>query len=207
MNDWKIFLIAFAAVATLIISNVIHLRIESGLRTERDQVITFARRDSAAAQDYINKYSHQVRRTEETELTLRNARQLAGTERLSFLRELQGVKSNLKNLEAAVSLQTRTAATVQAASADTIVVVKGDTIHTHKFGYVDEFNSIRGLLIGDTTLVNVTINTPIYGAVYWERSRILGLRIGRKNYFSEFTTPNTWVRITGAESIKIQKRN
>ena len=207
MNDWKIFLIALVAVATLIISNVAHLRIENGLRTERDQVITFARRDSAAAQDYLNKYSHQVRRTEETELTLRNALQLAGTERLAFLRELQGVKSNLKNLEAAVSLQTRTAATVQAPSADTIVVVKGDTIHTHKFGYVDEFNSIRGLLIGDTTLVHVTINTPIYGAVYWQRARILGLRIGRKNYFSEFTTPNTWVRITGAESIKIQKRN
>ena len=207
MNDWKIFLIALAAVGVLIISNVVHIRIEKDLRAERDQVITFARRDSAAAQDYLNKFSHQVRRTEETELTLRNARQLAGTERLAFLRELQGVKSNLKNLEAAVSLQTRTAATVQAPSADTIVVVKGDTIHTHKFGYVDEFNSIRGLLIGDTTLVHVTINTPIYGAVYWQRSRILGLRIGRKNYFAEFTTPNSWVRITGAESIKIQRRN
>lgn len=178
------------------------------LATERAQAIKFATLDSARAVEYQNQYGHQVKRTEEVELSLRNARDLSNTERLAFLKELEGVKSNLRNLESAVRLQSMVTADLKLHLRDTtIILTPGDTIHAHKFQYLDQYNSLRGITEGDTTmLVKARISVPLDGAMFWERNKILGLRIGRKKWYAEFTSPNPWVKIDASEYIKIEKR-
>jgi hypothetical protein len=177
------------------------------VNSERHQAISFAKRDSANAMNYKNKFDHQVQRNEITDLSLRNAQDLRNTDRLAFIQELQGVKQNMKNLESAVRIQARATADLRMQLHDTTIYLNGDTLHVHKFGYADKYNSIRGLLEGDTTiLANAMISVPLEGAVYWERTKLLGLRIGRKKFYSEFTTPNKWVKIDNSEYIKIQKR-
>lgn len=204
---WKISagLLVVLVFATAII--VHQERTIDRLANERRQAIAFAQRDSAAATNYKNQLGHQVQRTELTELSLRNAQDLINTDRLSFIRQLEGVKQNLKNLEAAVKVQASATADLRLNLGDTTIIINGDTTMVRKFGYVDEYNQVHGFLEGDTTaLISARISVPIDGAMFWERSRFLGLRIGRKKWFGEFTTPNPWVKIDNSEFIKIQKR-
>ena len=178
------------------------------LQVERQQLISFATRDSAAAATYRNKLGHQVTQTEISELSRRNAEDLLNTQRLSWIKELEGVKSNLKNIENAVKVQALATADLKMQLRDTVLITAaGDTVRAHNFDYADKYDFYQGVLEGDTTvMVRARISVPLEGALFWQRRRILGLRIGRKQWSTEYTSPNEWVTISGVDFIKIQKR-
>jgi len=42
--------------------------------------------------------------------------------------------------------------------------------------------------------------------MFWKRKKVLGLRIGGKEWSSEFTSPNPYTKITNLNQILIKRR-
>lgn len=196
----------FAAL-TMAFLYVYDLKLIQQLKTERNQLLQFAQRDSSSLVDITNELGHQTQRAELTELSLRNAQELLNTQRLSFIKEFSAVKASLRNLETAVQVQATATADLKLSTKDTTIVIAGDTVKTRKFGYLDDYNKVSGYLSGDTTvMIAARIQVPIQGVVYWQRRKWLFLRVGRKEYYSQFTSPNSWVKIQNSEVIKVLKK-
>lgn len=71
--------------------------------------------------------------------------------------------------------------------------------------YEDEYNSVAI----DSAGVNLTlkIDVPIRGVVYWERPhKFLFFKWGKKQYVSDFSSPNTLVKISNHEVIQVRKK-
>ena len=63
----------------------------------------------------------------------------------------------------------------------------------------------QGWLRKDTVNLKLHATVPIYSVLYWEREKILGLKIGRKNWFSDIMSTNPNVTIKAHSNIQIRK--
>lgn len=186
------------------------------VKTERNQAIEFnnAREDSLVY--YRNGMGQEIARNAVLDLTLRNIQRLRSDERVSWISKFDGVNKRLNNLESA----TRTVA--QAIGIFTIPVasVPEDTLdwatwlndstwagpqHIRTFDNHNEWIRVRGT-ITDSVVVRVDAYVPIENVVFWQRKKVVGLRIGRKHWFSETSSSNPYVKITESTVIRVGKR-
>lgn len=120
--------------------------------------------------------------------------------------EFKGVKKNLKNVEQITRITASLVDTLDIPVRDSLIVIDNTTYPSRVFDYRDTYNSVSGIIIGDSATIKLDINVPLEIVAIWERKRILGLRIGRKKYLVQGTSKNESVKITGLENIKISKR-
>ncbi|MEK9157681.1 MAG: DUF6549 family protein [Patescibacteria group bacterium] len=202
----RIYIILSVVIVVLIGTVGLQYKSLRSWRERHSQVLQIAKKDSLTSVIYKNQWGHEVAKSEILTLNLNDARKLATTSHLSFLTEIEGVKKNLKNLEQAVQVQAKLSVFTSLPLKDTLVVFHKDSVAAKAWSYRDKYNTLQGLVLRDSTVIMGTATVPLYGAVYWQRKKIMGLRIGAKKYFNEFTTPNHLVKITGSELIQIKKR-
>lgn len=119
--------------------------------------------------------------------------------------EFKGVKKNLKNVEQVTRITASIIDTLKIPTKDSLVVINNTNYLAKTFEYKDAYNKVTGVVVNDSASIKLDIKVPLEMVVLWERSKILGIRIGRKKYHIEGTSKNESVKITGLENIKIQK--
>lgn len=198
-------LLSFLGVVILLLTGALIITVSS-LRTQRaekKQAIDFANNLNRDLVFYKNDHGHQVARSQALELSLRNAQSLAESERLSFVREFQGMKKSLRNLEHAIRITGQVSSDHSLALEDSIVHFDQDsTFNFQRFNYADSLNSISGVVFPDTVMLKIRATVPLRAAVFWTRKWFLG----KKRYHFDVTSTNPYVTITEAEAIQIKKR-
>ncbi len=200
------------------------------LKSDNEQLTTYAKREHDTAQLYINKYGYSVAKATALELSLANANELRNSDKLNFVNEFAGVKKSLKNLESTTRSITVVEHEWDLALIDTILsainnngfattadfidmpntfsISEIDSINAipaQKFHYEDSLNRISGVIVGDRIKPSIHVVIPIEGVVYWQRKKVLGIRIGKRNWFSEIKTTNPIATIKQNELTIIRK--
>lgn len=123
--------------------------------------------------------------------------------------EFGGLKKNLKNLETAINANISITSRVDGKLNDsTFTKINGkDTVLVvgKSFKVNDDFRKLDIAIIGRDISVHEEMTVPLSIVNYWERKRILGLRIGKKLYVTEATSRNPHVKIDKLESIFKQR--
>lgn len=190
------------------------------LNLEKEQLVQVALDSGRQARTYKNSYGRLVSVNKVLALTVRNARAISANREFKLLKELDGVKANLKNVQTVVNVQAdvifklkmKNTSTVDSpqTTADPSVDRGPWTVDSARFfTYQDEYNFINGLSLPDSTQITGEIQVPIEGGVYWTRKHkfiFKNWRFGAKEYFSALTSPNPWVYIKQHEIIKVGKQ-
>ena len=178
---------------------------------ERSQAIKYslAKDDSLA---YMKtKLGKESARSTVLDLTLRNLQRLQSQERLAWVKQIEGVNKRMNNVEQITSTTARAVATFKIGLKDTTVVIQTDTteipksFHALAFDNKDKWIRIRGYVMPDTLVAMPEVYVPLQSVVYWQRRKFLGLKIGKKDWFKQTTSPNPYVRITSDELIRVSK--
>lgn len=159
---------------------------------------------------YKNKLGQQV--TKNQALTLRNGtlEELTDNQEFKFLKDMDGLKRSLRNLESAQRITARAVGSINTGIRDTTIFITSagaadTTILVAKtFNYQDKYTTIKGLLDLklDSVKLDYTVTVPLEGAVYWERKWFLG----KKRWSSEIISPNPNVTITELKNIRVRKK-
>jgi len=154
---------------------------------------------------YRNSLNEQVAKTDAVLLETKSLKKLAEDNSLKWLKEFEGVKKNLRNVEVATNLNTQTIAEFTATGTDTTILI--DSVETPAFTFVnknewiDESGTVIPSLKKVDTKIKVTV--PIEAVLYWERKKVIGLRIGRKQYKVEVKSKNPYTTILQADQLLI----
>lgn len=183
------------------------------VKTERNQAIEFSNARADSIDHFKNLWGRETARVSVLDLTVRNMRRLQSDERLAWVRQFESVNKRMNNLESA----TRTVA--KAVGEFKIPI---DTTARKDWTWLDdstwlqpnvrtfdnhnEWIRIRGTITADTVVVLADANVPIESVVLFERKKVLGMRIGRKQWFTETASPNPYVKITESTVIRVGKR-
>jgi len=73
------------------------------------------------------------------------------------------------------------------------------------FKLSDEFRKLDIAIVDNDISVHEEMTVPLSVVNYWERKRILGLKIGKKLYVTEATSQNPHVKIDKLNSIFKQR--
>jgi hypothetical protein len=178
------------------------------LSNQNGQLVEYAIRDSSKLEFYKNELGKEVAKASTATLDYRLLQRLSHDSELSWLRQFEGLKKSLKNLEAATSVNTRVIAEFKTTTKDTVVRVDSVDHPAFTFENKTEFITETGTVIPDLkqVITRLDISVPLKGVVYWERKRFLGLKIGKKEWKSEFTSDNPFVKITSVDQILVQRR-
>lgn len=166
-----------------------------------EQLAKYAKSKSEDATFYKNALGQQVIKKEVVTLDRKAFNQIH--QDFSYLQqEFSGIKKNLKNIEQITKLTTSVRDTLVLANRDTLVMNQQAVV----FSYEDEWNYAKGLVFKDTTILDLKIEVPVDLIVLWERKKILGLKIGKKEFTAHATSNNKSAIISGLENINIEKR-
>lgn len=170
-------------------------------QTERDQAVAVATKQKEVTTFYINAFNEQVAKVKSAEISLDNANRLIDTEDFKWLKRFENLKKKYQNLQQAtsVNLSFRGDSIIKR----TIYVPCADTVKLFRYYIHDEFNHIDAVVL-DTPIFE--LKAPIYIVSLWERKKILGLRIGKKEYFTEATTSNNLIRVDSIVNFSISRR-
>lgn len=192
-------------------------RIIMRLNIENEQLVKVASDSGRIARTYINLFGNAVSKNKVLDLTLRNARAIQAQE-LVFVKQFEGVKKNMKNLDAAFRTQSKVLLQLKLKVRDTIHITAttaadafhaADTVDAKTLYYQDEYNFVSGIVTSDSAQLYAEIQVPIDGVTYWQRKHkfiFKNWRIGKKEYFSELTSPNKWVHISQHEFINVGRK-
>jgi hypothetical protein len=173
------------------------------------------------AKTYRNLFGNEVSKNNLLRMDVKTVQDLRKTSELKWLEKFEGLKKNASNLESASRIDavaefdlTGWVDSTLFLRDPTVSITEGATnvtkydVYIPVFSYSDKYNSITGSIKGtlDSVKIKGIIVAPIKGAVYWQRRKVLWMRIGKKNYFSEFLCENDWVHITNHEEIQVRKR-
>ncbi len=177
------------------------------LKVEKSQVIEFAKKDSIALVYYKTKAGKEVAKSKQLTLSLDNTQKLIGTERLSWIRQFEGVNHRLNNLEHATRATAVAVANFKIPLGDTTILLPDSTVlRARKFTNNNKWIELTGLVLPDTVSIVPRVTVPIEEVFYWQRKKILFLRIGKKEYFSDITSPNPYVKFIQNEVLRIEKK-
>ncbi len=168
---------------------------------ERDQAVAIAANKTEETTFYINKYNQEVAKVKSTEISLDNVNRLIDTKDFEWLKRFNTLKKKYQNLESAsnINMSFRGDSIIKR----TIYVPCADTLELFRYHIKDEYNYIDAVVL-DTPIFE--LKAPIYIVSLWERKKILGLRIGKKEYFTEATTSNNLIRVDSIVNFSISRR-
>jgi|GEM_PF-5034020 hypothetical protein len=205
--EMKIILVSVLLIAVLAGLVVIQEKKIRQLHTERQQALAFANAEKSTTSFYINKLGRETTKSQILDLSLSNARQLQNNDRLKFIAQFDGINKRLNNLDEVSQAHLQIIKDWKLPLRDTVLLsVDSTLLPTKVFAYKDSLNSIRGTITGKVIQPRIEITVPLQGVMYWQRNKILGLRIGRKKWFSDITSTNPFVKIKSQETIRINRR-
>ena len=192
------------------------------VKTERDQAVEFNNATQDSLRYFKNGWGRETARSAVLDLTLRNAQRLQSDERLAWVRQFESVNKRMNNLESATRTVAQAVGSFTMPLKDTSLILSGwlndstwlalgDTADraptpARVFDNTNEWIRVRGIITDDTVTVRVNTKVPIESVVVFERKKVLGLKIGRKQWFQETASPNPYVRITESTVIRVSKR-
>lgn len=205
--ETKIILVALLLIFILSAVVITQEKKIARLHTERDQAIAFATTEKSRTTFYINRLGRETAKTQLLQLSLHNAKELVSSPRLNFIKQFEGVNPRMNNLDEVSQAQVLVSKKFDLPLRD-FTVHSPDSTRTpvKTFAYKDSLNSISGTIWGERIHPIIEITVPLQGVIYWQRKKILGLRIGRKRWFSEITSTNPLVKIKSQEVIRVGKR-
>jgi hypothetical protein len=169
---------------------------------DKATAIQFATGEKNKTEVYINKFNNSVARTKAAEVSLSNVNALRKTDRLEHLKEVEGLKKNLKNLESTATVTAEIKG--DKIPFQTVYLPCKDSIKAFHYLLTDKWNNIDAMVL-DTPKFDIKV--PIQSTVYWKRkTKVLWFRVGKKEWIIESTSPNTLVQITSQDLIKVSKR-
>jgi hypothetical protein len=205
--ETKIILVAVLLIAILAGVVVTQEKKIARLHTERDQALAFANTEKSKTVFYINRLGRETAKTELLDLSLHNAKELVNSDRMKFLKQFEGVNKRLNNLDEVSQAQLLVNKDWKLPLRDSVVHAPDRKVIAVKtFAYKDSLTTITGTISSNEVQPHIEIIVPLQGTIYWQRKKILGLRIGRKKWFSEITSSNPIVKIKSQEIIRISKR-
>lgn len=204
----KLTLTGYLIIIVLLLGGVVtwQQRSLSVLRKEHKETIRFAKAEELKATVYENKLGRETAKVQVLELSNRNLRLLRESDRIEFVKQFEGVKKNLRNIEQVLQAEVAFNRDWMLLNRDTVIMINDGTRRAITFTHRDEFNTITGITYGDTTRLQMNITVPLQGAVIWKRKKILGIGLGRKQYEAHLTSLNPNVTITGLELIRVSRK-
>jgi hypothetical protein len=176
---------------------------------ERDQAISYnnSRGDSI---DYLtNKLGQETARTFVQDLTIRNIYKMREDERLSWIKNFEGVNKRMSNLEQASRTTASIVAEFKMSLGDTTIInFQGDTTKARKFDNHDKWFSLKGIVLPDTIIAKLSLDVPLQSVIYLGKrtKKILFFRVGPRVRFFETTSANPYVKITKSEITQIKRK-
>ena len=169
---------------------------------DRDTAIGFANSKEMETERYNNSYNNAIARTKVIEISLANVQALRNTERLAHLKQFEGLKKKLNNLNESISIDSEI--NEDSIPVSVITIPCADSIKVFHYQLVDEWNTISAMVI-DTPKFEIKV--PIRSAVYWQRKhKVLWWRMGRKEFSIDSYSPNKLVEIKEQELIRVTKK-
>lgn len=183
------------------------------LKNENKDLIQVANDSGRIARTYLNKYGFEVSKNKLLQLSHRDFVKLKNSEETSFLKQIDDVKKNLKNVEQTIRIEMEAKFKIGGRSKDTLLVIKptpnkpnGDSIRAKTYTYNDQYNDFLVMAANDTMGLYGTAIVPLDGVVLWERRNKWLWILSKRIYYSEFTTPNKFVKIKQQEILQIRKK-
>lgn len=183
----------------------------NNLRVQRDQVMALHLAQQDSTQRYRNKLGLAVARAHTLYLTAENLKRLQDSPELAWIKEeFKNVKKNLKNVEQATRITGEAIANFKIPLKDSVISLSQsnpDSVETVRtFNNRNEWFSVFGEVTKDTVSVTPHLPVTIDAVDIWERKKFMGLRIGRKEYLSEATSPNPYISIMNIKVIRSSKK-
>jgi hypothetical protein len=150
---------------------------------------------------YKNEYSKQVAFNQNVEMSLEALKDLQKANKLEFLKQFEGLKKNLKNLESATQIESKIEGTAKAILKDTIIKEYHPIENVKHFRYVDNETFIKGIVIKDSVFLDYRMNMNLDVVVLWERKWFLG----KKQYKVQATSRSEKVDILKLHSFTVKK--
>jgi len=178
------------------------------LREQNKQITQYAIQKSMEVEYYKLENGQLVATKDAAILDLKTVKKLSEDKDLQWIKQFEGIKKNLRNLETATQINTETIVSMKGNITDTVVVVDSTEHKAFSFDNSDKWMEVKGVVIPDLKTVDtfVKVQVPIEGVMFWKRKKVLGLRIGGKEWSSEFTSPNPYTKITNLNQILIKRR-
>lgn len=190
--------------ALIVMGNLLGTAIE-----ERDQAVSFTLAKDDTIQYLTTKNGQISAQTHVQELTIRNMRRLQSDERLSWIRNFEGINKRMSNLESATRTTAVAVANFKIPLGDTTIIMPDSTkVHARTFDNHNEWYRIKGFVAGDTLVTTPEVTVPLESVIYLGKrtKKILFFRVGPREVLSETTSPNPFVKITKSEVIRVTKR-
>lgn len=178
------------------------------LREQNKQITQYAIQKSMEVEYYKLENGQLVATKDAAILDLKTVKKLSEDKDLQWIKQFEGIKKNLRNLETATQINTETIASMKGNITDTVVVVDSTEHRAFSFDNSDKWMEVKGVVIPDLKTVDtfIKVQVPIEGVMFWKRKKVVGLRIGSKEWSSEFTSPNPYTKITTLNQILIKRR-
>jgi hypothetical protein len=161
------------------------------------QVVSYAlsQRDSAIM--YKNRYGQAVYQIQTQRLDQETMAKLR-RDLVDITSRFNGLNKKLNNVEQLSQVTLTAVGNLQGSVTDTVVVRDSVSVNAFQFAAQDKWFTVTGLVIPEQKKVEVTpsFTANVYAVSYWQRKRILGLRIGKKEYKSEITSDNPYLKFS-----------
>lgn len=182
-------------------------------REERDQAIKYSISKDDSLVHMKTKLGQASARSEVLDLTVQNLKRLQSDKELAWIKEIEGIKKGLKNVEQIISTTATVASTFDVGLKDTTIYkppAQGklgvDSIFAKAFDNGNQWIRLKGYILPDTLVITPRVNVPLQSVVYWQRKKwIFGLRLGKKEWFKQTTSLNPYVTITEDKLIRVSK--
>lgn len=190
-------LILLGIIAVLLICGFFLLRLVVAQKQAMGQMSTYNSQLAAAPRVWKDEANRWRSEAEATALEARTLRELvrAGDPKLNTLvKEFDGLKRTLKNLESYQSVKGETRMSV------VVPIIRVDSTAS-RFEWSDKWSTISGTVLGDSAALEYEVRDSIDLVQYWDRTWFLG----RKMYHSEIISHNPNTKVYQAQVIQKKK--
>lgn len=205
-NNMQFKIILICIILSLAGGLFVTLRHMEKVKTERDQAIDFNNiRDSVMY--YRNKVGQEVARARVSELSASNALAMLDDERLVWIKNFESINKRMNNLEQASRTIAVAMGKFRIPLRDTTIVTVDGSVKAKTFDNHNEWFRIKGMVLEDTVVTTPIIPVPLQSVITWKRKhKFLGIRFGRRQWFTETSSDNPYVKITLHEVIRVGKK-
>ena len=170
-------------------------------RKEKDRVSQVTQyaliaRDSALV--YKNKYDQSVTQVEAARLDNQTMKGLK-KDLEEITSRFDNLNKRLNNVEQLSKVTLTAVTTLQGVAKDTVVLRDSVALPAFRFSAFDPHFKVEGIVVPSTKEVSVTpsFQANVYAVTYWKRRHsFLGVRFGRKEYKSEITSDNPYLKFS-----------
>jgi hypothetical protein len=146
---------------------------------------------------YRNENNELVSRVSAFHASQETLKELYEAGRFEWLKSLEGIRKDLKNLQSATRIESVVRDSVSVVFRDTII----QNVPAKSFKYFDEYAKISGYATSENLHISYQIETPLRVAIYWKRKWFLG----KKEYKAEAVSPNPNFIINQIEAVSVKK--